>query len=144
MAFTIGKLARKNNVSDLGAALLRAQIINEVVTQGIKRTVRRRRPDSSNNRSFPSGHTSGTCATATVLHRFLGWKVGVPAFAFAVYVGGSRLSENKHYLSDVVVGASLGIASGLSINHHHRNRDIAVQPHMMPGGGGVQVSIALP
>ena len=95
-------------MAHLGSDLIRAQVLTRVVTQGIKLTVRRARPDGGNF-SFPSGHSSGTFATATVLQCHFGWKAGVPAYALATYVAGSRLQENRHYVSDVMFGAAIGI-----------------------------------
>jgi membrane-associated phospholipid phosphatase len=43
------------------------------------------------------------------------WKVGVPSYALAGLVGASRLSQNKHYLSDVVAGATLGYIVGRTV-----------------------------
>ena len=92
----------------------RSVVMTAVFTQSLKLAVGRRRPDGTRF-SFPSGHTSSTFATATVLQRHFGWKVGVPAYAFASYVAGSRLQENRHYASDVMVGAALGIVSGRAV-----------------------------
>ena len=140
----IGKLGRNQSVSYLGSDLLRAQVVNGLATQIIKRTVQRQRPDASNKRSFPSGHTSGAFAAATVLHRHLGWKAGALAYTLAGYIGASRLSENKHYLSDVIMGAAIGIASGLSISGQYHGSIISLHPQMNPGGAGLQISIAFP
>ena len=40
-------------------------------------------------------------------------------FAIATYVATSRLSENRHFLSDVIFGASLGMASGWTVVGRH-------------------------
>ena len=56
------------------------------MVQALKYTVRRERPDGSNNKSFPSGHAASAFATATVLQRHYGWKVGAPAYALGSYV----------------------------------------------------------
>ena len=76
---------------------------------------RRPRPDGSDNGSFPSGHTASAFASATVLERHFGWKAGVPAFGFATYVGLARMSANKHNMSDVIMGAAMGIASARAV-----------------------------
>ncbi len=140
----VGRLARLDTVSKLGSALVRAQVVNGVVSTAMKFGVRRERPDGSDRRSFPSGHTSGSFATATILRRELGWKMGAPAFAFAGLVGASRLSENRHHLSDVVLGAALGIAAGLSVGIEDEASPVQVRPQIVQGGVGLQLFISLP
>jgi membrane-associated phospholipid phosphatase len=88
--------------------------------------------------SFPSGHTSSAFATAAVLERHYGWKVGVPAYAAATYVGGSRLSENKHYLSDVIFGAAIGVVCGRATTVGSGRARMAMSPIAAPGGAGVE------
>jgi membrane-associated phospholipid phosphatase len=106
--YGVGKLFHHEGVASLGRDLVRAQVVTQSLTLGMKVLVGRERPDASNQASFPSGHASGTFATATVLQRHYGWKVGIPAYAVAGYVATSRLTEAKHYLSDVVFGATVG------------------------------------
>jgi membrane-associated phospholipid phosphatase len=142
--FTIAKIAKNQPAADLGAALVRAQLLTTAITAGLKMGVRRERPDQSSRRSFPSGHTSGTFATATILHRQFGWKAGVPAFMFSGLVATSRLNENKHYLSDVVFGAAIGIASGMSVTMERRDSVVQVRPRMAQGGMGLELSFRLP
>jgi membrane-associated phospholipid phosphatase len=114
-----GQLSHKRTVAATGADLLDAQIINGIATQGIKYAVDRQRPDGGHH-SFPSGHTSATFATATVIQRRFGWKAGVPLYALGGYVAASRLQQNHHYLSDVVFGAALGIVAGRASVHVSR------------------------
>jgi membrane-associated phospholipid phosphatase len=59
-----------------------------------KYTVNRTRPNGD-PRSFPSGHTSASFATAQVLQGHYGWKVGVPVYAVATYTAGERVSNNS-------------------------------------------------
>jgi membrane-associated phospholipid phosphatase len=56
-----------------------------------------------------------TFAAATVLQRRLGYRAGIAAYAIASYVAASRLHDNRHYLSDVVFGAAMGIVIGRSV-----------------------------
>ena len=114
-AFAIGKASGNMRVAAVGADLVRAQLVSQTVVQGVKFATHRTRPDGSDAQSFPSGHTASAFATATVLQRHLGWKAGVPAYAFAGYVGASRMSANKHHLTDVLMGAAVGIAAGRSV-----------------------------
>lgn len=111
----IGKAAGSETFTAVGGDLVRAQLLSQTLVQGIKLATQRSRPDGSNNHSFPSGHTASAFATASVLQRHFGWKVGIPAYAFGAYVGAARMSADKHYLSDVLMGAGLGIASGYSV-----------------------------
>ena len=90
--FAIGKLSGRPALASVGADLVRAQIVDTVLTQGTKIAVGRRRPDGARF-SFPSGHASSSFATAAVLHRRLGWTAAAPAYAMATYVAASRLSK---------------------------------------------------
>jgi membrane-associated phospholipid phosphatase len=134
--YVAGRLDGSTRVAQLGADLFRAQVVSGALTQGIKLAAGRTRPDGSSY-SFPSGHASSAFATATVLQRFYGWKVGVPAFALAGYVGGSRLSENRHYLSDVIFGGAIGILSARAVTVGHGRHHFAVTPVATPDGVGV-------
>ena len=134
--YAVGRIADNRAVADLGNDLIRAQILNGVVTQGIKLTARRGRPDGGNF-SFPSGHSSATFATATVLQRHLGWKAGVPAYALATYVAASRLQENRHYLSDVIFGATIGLLAGRTVTVGRGSSRFKVAPLATNGGVGV-------
>jgi membrane-associated phospholipid phosphatase len=127
--------------SDLAIVLIRTQVVNGILTRGLK-LVPRRRPYQEvltvTKGSFPSGHASTAFATATVMHRRWGWRVGVPAYAVASFIAATRL-QNVHYLSDVAFGAALGIASGLAVELP--GRQPAVRPIMAPGVAGISVTI---
>jgi membrane-associated phospholipid phosphatase len=120
VAYVVGRTTRKERVKHLGTDLLSSQIVAQAITQAIKISVRRDRPDHSNKHSFPSGHASSTFASATVLQRHLGWKAALPTYTIASYVAISRMHENRHHLSDVVFGAALGIAAGRTTTRHGR------------------------
>lgn len=72
------------------------------------------RPDGSDYHSFPSGHTATDFMTATLLTKEYGdvspW-IGIGAYTVAAGTGCMRLANNKHWLSDVMVGAGIGILS---------------------------------
>jgi membrane-associated phospholipid phosphatase len=113
--WAIGALTDHGRTKAIGGDLLRAQITSQVVVQGVKLITQRERPDGSNSHAFPSGHTASAFATASVLNRHLGWKVGLPAYSYAAFVGISRMSANKHHMSDVIMGAAVGIAAGRAV-----------------------------
>ena len=121
--------------------LVRAQLLTASITQPVKYIVGRQRPDGSSQTSFPSSHASGTFATATVLFNRYGWKAGAPGYPVASRVAASRLSENKHFLSDVVFGAIVGIAPGRVIRVDRGSTRFEVNPMAAPGLVGAQVSI---
>lgn len=137
--YVIGRASDHPRLGLLGADLVRSQIINTAITQGLKVAVNRQRPDGTSH-SFPSGHASASFATATVVQRNFGWKVGVPAYAVAAFVGSSRLQENRHYLSDVLFGAAVGIVSGRTTTIGRGHATFAVAPVATRGGIGVAFS----
>ncbi|MGE0703670.1 MAG: phosphatase PAP2 family protein [Vicinamibacterales bacterium] len=134
--YIIGRAAGHGRISELGADLLRAQFVTQALTAAVKLTAKRQRPDGTMY-SFPSGHSSVSFATATVLQRHFGWKVGAPAYGFATYIAASRLQEKRHFLSDVAFGAAVGIAVGRTVTIGRGDKQFAVTPMAVPGGGGV-------
>jgi membrane-associated phospholipid phosphatase len=135
--YGIGKLTGKARVAEVGAHLLRAQIVSQTVTHGIKAVVKRTRPDGSTQNSFPSGHTSVSFASATVLQREFGWKVGLPAYAVASYIGMSRIEGKRHFASDVLFGAAIGIMAGRASTVDIAGKRFLVAPSATKGGGAV-------
>jgi membrane-associated phospholipid phosphatase len=134
--YAVGRIKAEPKVSHMGMDLIRSLVIAELMTQGLKYTVRRERPDGSGPNSFPSGHAADTMAFATALERHLGWRFAVPAYVLASYVAMSRLHENVHFLSDVTAGAALGIIAGRTVTRHGRdNFPVTLMP--VPGGVGL-------
>jgi len=138
--YILGRSSHNQRLSLVGADLVRSQILNAGMTQGIKLAVGRTRPDGTRY-SFPSGHTSSSFATATVLQLHFGWRAGIPAYGLAAFVGGSRLQQNRHYLSDVIFGAAIGIVAGRATTVGHGSATFAVSPYAVGGGGGVSFTL---
>ena len=113
--YGIAKAVRNPKAAHVGRDIVRAQLLSQTLVQTMKFTVRRDRPDGSNNKSFPSGHSASAFATATVLQRHYGWKVGVPAYALGGYIALARMAWNRHHATDVVMGAGFGIASARTV-----------------------------
>ncbi|HEV2748693.1 MAG TPA: phosphatase PAP2 family protein [Allosphingosinicella sp.] len=116
----------------LGAAWL--------ATEGLKQAFPSRRPDGSDRRSFPSGHTSISFAAAATLHQRNGWEVGLPATVAAAFVGVARIKADKHRWYDVLAGAAIGEAAGFLITSP-RNANVRVLPWGDTQGGGVAVGL---
>lgn len=134
--YLIGRIAGHSPVQHLGADLVRAQAVSGVLTQGLKLAVGRTRPDGSSF-SFPSGHSSATFATAEVLRAHFGWGVGIPAYATASYVAASRLTENRHYASDVIFGAAIGMVSARTVMIGHGSTRFTLTPAPTRGGAAL-------
>jgi membrane-associated phospholipid phosphatase len=137
--WAIAAAAGSDRHAAAGRDLLRAQISVFSWTYAIKLATDRTRPNGDPH-SFPSGHASTSFATATVLQRHYGWKVGLPAFLAATYSGVSRVTDNQHWASDVLFGAAVGIASGRTVTLRLRAEHLSVAPLAVPGGGGVIVT----
>jgi membrane-associated phospholipid phosphatase len=125
--YVAGALLGSKRTQVIGADLIRADILNGILTTSIKVAADRRRPDGGRY-SFPSGHASMTFATATVLQHHLGARVGAPAYSVAVYVAASRLQERRHYASDLIFGAAIGIVSGRTVTIGRGTRRFAASP----------------
>jgi len=142
--YLVARATGHSEAAGFGVMLLRAQIANGIVTRSLK-LIPRARPSQEKARtahgSFPSGHTSASFATATVIQRRFGWRAGLPAYLLASYVGVSRLHRN-HYLSDVAFGAGVGIAAGLAISQPSRGG--VISPMLAPGVAGVTIDLRRP
>ncbi len=126
--YLFGRATRRPQVASAGMELVRAQLLTEGLVQGLKFVVRRERPDGSDRRSFPSGHAAITFATATVLQRRFGWVRAMPAYVVASYVSAARVTEDKHFLSDVVGGAFLGTIAGRTVTRDPNTQRVSVAP----------------
>jgi len=136
----VGHTSGNRRVFALGSDLVRAQIVTQSLTLGIKLSVQRTRPDGTQY-SLPSGHASTTFATATVLQRHFGWKAGAPAYALATFVAASRVQVQRHYLTDVALGATLGIIAGRTVTLGRGDTRFALGPSVVPGGAGVNFTL---
>lgn len=122
------------NTNEYKSILLfsKSLVYTYTVTELIKDWTYRDRPDKSDYRSFFSGHTSTAFVTAAFLYRefdsfFNKWEVTSKnpelrtilkssafsmLYGYAGYVAFSRMKDNKHYLSDVLIGAAVGTVIG--------------------------------
>jgi len=142
-AYFMGWAFDAGSTQEFGLSGFEALALAGLQTEILKLSVRRLRPDTTDLGAFPSGHTSASFSLAAVAASEWGWKAGVPACLLAGFVGYTRMEGNKHYLSDVLFGAGVGIASGRAVfkarRRAHPDR-YAFAPFLYPGGGGVRVS----
>ncbi len=127
--YSVGLLADVPELRRTGRLLLEAYLTGGLAVTITKFIVGRARPynDLGNGdirwfqsqddfQSMPSGHTAVAFATATVLAGVIDrWWAYVPLYAGASAVGITRIYKDKHWLSDVIIGATIGTYSGLSV-----------------------------
>ncbi|MBS1512823.1 MAG: phosphatase PAP2 family protein [Bacteroidetes bacterium] len=104
----------KHNFRDRTMLFLMSNIIVNVSVHSIKTLSHQMRPDGSGYTSFPSGHTAEAFANAEFLrqeYKDVSPWYGVAGYAMAFTTGYLRMYNNKHWLSDVVAGAGVGIIS---------------------------------
>ncbi|HXH32635.1 MAG TPA: phosphatase PAP2 family protein [Bacteriovoracaceae bacterium] len=86
-----------------------------LTTSVLKYTIRQYRPAGGENDSFPSGHATSAFAFASVIGAVHGWTWGVPSYLLASFIAYGRLNDNRHFTHDVLAGATIGTAYGLSL-----------------------------
>jgi membrane-associated phospholipid phosphatase len=125
----VGLVAGKPEVRRAGERIAASLLVAAAATSGLKIAFGRERPSSNSDAfdfdppktdaSFPSGHTTVAFALATSVsdevHRT---PVTIALYGAAALTGWSRLNDNKHWLSDVVGGAAVGIASAKLMDGH--------------------------
>ncbi len=136
--YVTGYFADSPRMAHFGSDLIRAQALNAVVTRGLKLATQRHRPHGGGD-SMPSGHTSASFATAAVVDAHFGWKAGVPAYALASFIGWSRIRDDRHWLSDVIIGGTLGAIAGRTVTAGHGDRQWVVVPAASADGAAVYV-----
>ncbi|MDE5684189.1 MAG: phosphatase PAP2 family protein [Muribaculaceae bacterium] len=133
---------KERKPSEIVAVAASSMAVNAAFTELLKGTVHEMRPDKSGDNSFPSRHTSWAFAASSVVSRELyryspWWSVGAQTLASAV--GLQRIRARRHYGSDVVWGAAVGIASAemcywLTGRIFHRNsRPLSCYNNFRPG-----------
>lgn len=86
-----------------------------------------KRPDSNLYEGFPSGHTSFAFSAAGFMQRRYGWQWGVPTTILATLVGVSRITSQRHTITQVIAGAILGYGvSYLVANRLDKNTNINI------------------
>lgn len=116
------------------------------VTYGLKYLVKKKRPDGSDNRSFPSAHSSLAFVDASFVMRRYGWKFGVPAYAMATYVAWGRTYAKKHDFWDVAAGAAIGTAVGLiATTPWAKEHELKLNPAIIetPAGTDTYISVGV-
>jgi membrane-associated phospholipid phosphatase len=113
-------LKPKNDFQHQTINIIVANVIGAAVFSTLKYTVKEERPDKLDDLSFPSGHTSIAFTNAALLYyeyKDSNLWYASSGFLFASATGVLRIANNKHYTSDVLAGAGIGLASGLIVSY---------------------------
>lgn len=126
------------------------------ITSGIaKEAFHTLRPNGGDYKSFPSGHTDFSFCGAELVRLEYGWGWGGLAYAMATAVGAQRIIKNRHWASDVIMGAGLGIlcadagrylldpAKKLLHLEGHDDVKLVLSPRVDSVSGGMMASFAL-
>jgi len=110
----IAGVKAKNDVLNQSLLLLKAELIMAAFVYPLKSATKVPRPSGTANNSFPSGHTAQAFVSATFLHKEYGhlsaW-YSIGAYTMATTTGIFRILKNRHRLTDVLMGAGIGILS---------------------------------
>jgi hypothetical protein len=147
----------EHNLLDRTSLFVMSNIFLNITVSSLKPITMQLRPDSSDNLSFPSGHTAEAFANAEFLrleYRHKSIWYGIAGYVIAGFTGYLRMYNNKHFLSDVLAGAGIGILStdlsywlypkvkGMFVRHGMKNAMIL--PFYHQSVAGLSLSYHLP
>jgi membrane-associated phospholipid phosphatase len=135
--YAAGRLGHSDEAAHLGSDLIRAQLLNGVITSGLKLAVDRTRPNGG-PWAFPSGHTSASFASAAVLTSHYGWRAAIPSYLAASFIAWTRVRGQEHWLTDVIAGGTIGEVAGITVSAHGRHTWL-VSPSLVDRGFFIEV-----
>jgi len=148
-------LKGKHSILDQTIILGTAYALMGLSVNTLKYSTKVMRPDGSSVNSFPSGHTATAFVGAEMLRREY-WDVspwiGITGYVIATGTGFLRMYNNRHWLTDVIAGAGIGILSvdasywlypklSKMLFKKRKNNTISVSPYYTLGGGGMTLDM---
>src|SRR6185503_3305522 len=149
--YVVGRVSKTKRLAELGLHGTEAVVVGQGVASTLKLILGRARPYTSSDtnahsfgflrgrrgtdfQSFPSGHSTTAFAAAAAVQAETTewwpeskWIIGPIVYSGAALVGLSRIYDDKHWASDVVMGAAIGTFAGLKVvrfNHTHEGNRI--------------------
>jgi membrane-associated phospholipid phosphatase len=144
----------KHNLKDRLLIATMANSISIGLVYGIKYTTNIKRPDNSTNDSFPSGHTAFAFTGAQIIHEEYGQNsivYSIAGYGIGATVGVLRMVNNRHWVSDIVAGAGIGMLSTKlayrllpwAQKKIYKNNKLAIMPVYLPKGAGFSLAMAI-
>jgi len=142
----------KNHWFDQTKNLAVSMILTDVFTRALKNSIYKIRPDGSNEHAFPSGHTSISFSSGSAVYeeyKDTNAYLAYSGYGFAAVTGGLRLFNNKHYISDILAGAGVGILVTKLVYHFDylwrwnpflKFKDVTLVPRYAQGNVGLYFS----
>ena len=129
----------------------KAELLMGVIVHGMKNWIRIERPNGIGMNTMPSGHTAQAFVAATILdmeYRDTSPWISIGGYAVATTTALGRMVNNKHWISDVLIGAGIGIFSAKVVYYTHQYRwgkknNIVILPAIYKNGGGVSFAMQL-
>ena len=117
-------------------------VASVAVAYALKYTIDKKRPDGSDNHSFPSNHTGFAFMGATFIQQRYGWRYALPAYAVGAYVAWGRVYSRRHDAWDVLAGALIGSGCAIAITTPFaKKHSLTLLPCLSDDGGGVHASL---
>lgn len=137
LLYTAGLLTHEKGIRVTGRMLIQSLMYAGIASSGIKYLTGRARPYVTDNQfdftwfqtnndyqAFPSGHTTVAFAMSSVFAESIHtWWSRVIFYSLAAATGYSRIHDNQHWLSDVVLGGVIGFSSGFFTVHREMDRN---------------------
>ena len=151
--FALKALGVKSRSDFVNQAIItaKAELLTNLIVHGMKNMITSERPNGGAH-SMPSGHTAQAFLSATILdmeYRDTSPWISVSGYAVATTTGILRMVNDKHWISDVLIGAGIGIFSTKAVYFTHKYRwgkksNMVILPAIYPnGGGGVSFAMML-
>jgi undecaprenyl-diphosphatase len=155
--FGVALAAGDDRLQDAAFTSLQSLVYAGVITRTLKASLGRYRPEQlvgayhfqpfSGHTSFPSGHTTAVFAIVTPWVMYYPGVATYGLFALAAGTATARVARDKHWPTDVLAGAAIGILTGRHLARRHitseRQRRIQLRPALLWGESGVMLRLGL-